>query len=68
MEKKKSQVGHAHKIGLFANISLVCLRVFFFFFPIALHGIVLTDLTASSFCLSFMEEAFPTGINSYSCL
>lgn len=36
----------------------------FFFFSITLRGMVLTDLTASTFCLSFMEEAFPTGINS----
>lgn len=63
-KKKKSQVGHACKTGLFANVSSVFTRVCFFFFSIALRGMVLTDLTASTFCLSFMEEAFPTGINS----
>lgn len=44
-------------------------EVVFFFPPIALHGIVLMDLTASTFHVSFREGAFPfpkyTGINSH---
>ena len=31
-KKKKSKVGHMHKIELFANVSWVFLKVFFFFF------------------------------------